>query len=166
MLDGAPASVQIYTGCGKGKSTAAVGLAARMAGCGGKVCIIQFRKARRCGEHVSAEKLGIPVIQCVVGRVGEKCEGACPIMEEARRVLREGATDLLVLDEIMAALRAGCVTLEETLALLDCAAGTELVLTGRNVPRELADRAGLITEMKKIKHFYDDGLPARRGIEY
>lgn len=166
MLDGAQASIEIYTGCGKGKSTAAFGLAMRMTGCGGRAFILQFRKAKRCGEHISAEKLGIPVRQCLIGRVGEKCAGPCCLMQEARRILREEKPDLLVLDEIMAALRAGCVTLCEVSALLDEAGGAEIVMTGRSAPQELTARAGLVTEMKKIKHFYDDGLPARRGIEY
>ena len=67
----------------------------------------------------------------------------------------------------MAAMRYGCVTREEALSLLDARGEkTELVLTGRGAPAELIERADLVTEMKKIKHYYDDGLPARRGIEY
>ena len=159
--------VQIYTGCGKGKSTAAFGLAMRAAGCGGKVFIIQFQKARRCGEHKSAEKLGIGLAQCPQGRGSGPCAAPCPLMTMAYGMLRDGDADLLILDEIMAAMRYGCVTQQEALALLDARnEKTELVLTGRGAPAALIERADLVTEMKKIKHYYDGGLLARRGIEY
>ena len=159
--------LQLYTGCGKGKSTAAFGLAMRASGCGDRVVIIQFRKAQRCGEHVSAEKLGIEIIQCPAGRTGEKCAESCPLLAAANRLLKDGAADLLILDELMAAIKHGCVSekeARETAALRH--GGTELVLTGRNAPDSLIEQADLVTEMKKIKHYYDTGLPARRGIEY
>ena len=82
-------------------------------------------------------------------------------------MLRDGGADLLILDEIMAAMRYGCITLQESLSLLDTRSEkTELVLTGRGAPAALIERADLVTEMKKIKHYYDAGLLARRGIEY
>ena len=158
--------VQIYTGEGKGKTTAAFGLAMRAVGCGLSVVIIQFQKARRCGEHVSAEKLGIYLSHCPRGRGFHSCERPCPLLAEARAAFAEGA-DVVVLDEIMAAMRNGCVELEEALSLIDGRpAETELVMTGRGVPDELTARADLITEMKKIRHYYDAGLSAREGIEY
>lgn len=168
MFDGEErGKVQIYTGCGKGKSTAAFGLAMRAAGCGGRVFIIQFQKGLRCGEHESAEKLGIELAQCPKGRGFGPCASPCPLLAAARGILERGDADLLILDEIMAAMRYGCVTREEALSLLDARGEkTELVLTGRGAPAELIERADLVTEMKKIKHYYDDGLPARRGIEY
>ena len=159
--------VQIYTGCGKGKSTAAFGLAMRAAGCGGRVFIIQFQKAQRCGEHESAEKLGINLAQCPQGRGSGPCTSPCPLLTAARDILKEGGADLLILDEIMAAMRHGCLSLAEALSLIETRpAKTELVMTGRGAPQELVERADLVTEMKKIKHYYDDGLPARRGIEF
>ena len=168
MFDGEErGKVQIYTGCGKGKSTAAFGLAMRAAGCGGRVFIIQFQTGLRCGEHESAEKLGIGLAQCPKGRGSGPCASPCPLLAAARGILERGDADLLILDEIMAAMRYGCVAREEALSLLDARGEkTELVLTGRGAPAELIERADLVTEMKKIKHYYDDGLPARRGIEY
>ena len=80
--------VQIYTGCGKGKSTAAFGLAMRAAGCGGRVFIIQFQKAQRCGEHESAEKLGIRLAQCPQGRGSGPCASPCPLLTAARDIRR------------------------------------------------------------------------------
>ncbi len=166
MLDGAPAQVQIYTGDGKGKSTAAFGLAMRMAGCGGRAFVIQFRKARDCGERESAQKLGIELRLCPVGRAGEKCPGRCPLLIAAHNILQKERPDLLVLDEIMAAIRAGCLAEDDALSLIDEAGGAEMVMTGRRPPEALLRRADLVTEMKKIKHYYDKGLPARRGVEF
>lgn len=158
--------VQIYTGCGKGKSTAAFGLAMRMSGCGGRVLIIQFQKARRCGEHASAEKLGISIAQCPMGRGSGPCASPCPLLGKAKEILASGV-DLLILDEIMAAMRHGCLSLEDAISLMDARpAGTELVMTGRYAPKELIDRADLVTEMTKVKHYFDAGVPARRGIEF
>ena len=159
--------VQIYTGDGKGKTTAAFGLCFRALGHGHRVRVIQFLKAERCGEHVMAEKVGLPVTQCPMGRKSGPCAVLCPLIKEAERVLKENAADLLVLDELMAALRHGCVKLDEVLALLDeRPENTEIVMTGRRAPRELVERAALVTSMEKVKHFFDAGVPAREGIEY
>lgn len=161
------AKVQIYTGDGKGKSTAAFGLAMRAAGYGGRVIIIQFQKAWHCGEHTSAKKLGVEIIQCSEGRGSSPCASPCPLLVTALNTLKDNSTDVLVLDEIMAAMRQGCLSLQEILSLLEIRSEkTEIVMTGRNVPKELTDRADLVTEMKKVKHYYDKGLLARRGIEY
>lgn len=159
--------VQIYTGDGKGKTTAAFGLCLRALGHGHKARVIQFLKAERCGEHVMAEKIGLPVTQCPMGRKSGPCSKPCPLLKEAERVLSEDAPDLLVLDEIMAALRHKCVSTDEVLSLLDeRQENTEIVMTGRRAPRELVERAGLVTSMEKVKHFFDAGVPAREGIEY
>lgn len=166
MIDGWEGKVQIYTGCGKGKSTAAFGLAMRAIGNGARVFIIQFQKARHCGEHESAAKLGIKVTQCPKGRGSGPCAFPCPLLNEAKKILTSGA-DLLILDEIMAAMRHGCLSLEDAKSLLDLRpSGTELVMTGRYAPEELKERADLVTEMTKVKHYFDKGLPARRGIEF
>ncbi|MDD4159810.1 MAG: cob(I)yrinic acid a,c-diamide adenosyltransferase, partial [Synergistaceae bacterium] len=159
--------VQIYTGNGKGKSTAAFGLAMRTAGYGGKVFVIQFQKAWQCGEHESAKKLGITVIQCSEGRCGTPCAAPCPLFVKAVSILNDCDADLLVLDEVMAGMAHGCISIDEVHLLLDARNDkTELVMTGRDAPEELRARADLVTEMKKVKHYYDDGLLARRGIEY
>ena len=159
--------VQIYTGDGKGKSTAAFGLCLRALGHGHRVRVVQFLKAERCGEHVMAEKIGLEVSQCPMGRKSGPCARPCPLFIEAQKILEENAADLLVLDELMAAIRHGCVTLDEALSLLDKRPeNTEIVMTGRRAPRELAERAALVTSMEKVKHFFDAGVPAREGIEY
>lgn len=159
--------VQIYTGDGKGKTTAAFGLCLRALGHGHRVRVVQFLKAERCGEHAAAEKIGLPVTQCPMGRKSGPCAQPCPLFIEARRVLEDNAADLLVLDELMAALRRGCVSLDEAISLLDMRPeNTEIVMTGRRAPRELIERAGLVTTMEKTKHFFDAGVPAREGIEY
>ena len=129
--------------------------------------VVQFLKAERCGEHVMAEKIGLKVSQCPMGRKSGPCARPCPLFTEAEKILEENAADLLVLDELMAAIRHGCVTLDEALSLLDKRPeNTEIVMTGRRAPRELAERAALVTSMEKVKHFFDAGVPAREGIEY
>ena len=139
--------VQIYTGDGKGKSTAAFGLCLRALGHGHRV--------------------RVKVSQCPMGRKSGPCARPCPLFVEAEKILEENAADLLVLDELMAAIRHGCVTLDEALSLLDKRPeNTEIVMTGRRAPRELAERAALVTSMEKVKHFFDAGVPAREGIEY
>lgn len=159
--------LQIYTGDGKGKSTAAFGLAMRAAGWGGRVVIIQFQKACCCGEHESAQKLGIEIIRCSEGRGSSSCASPCPLFCAAFEILNEGRADILILDEVMAAIRHNCISLREVLTLTEIRTeNTELVMTGRNAPEELTERADLVTEMKKTKHYYDQGLPARQGIEY
>ncbi|KEJ91186.1 cob(I)yrinic acid a,c-diamide adenosyltransferase [Synergistes jonesii] len=166
-MDGEEGRVQIYTGCGKGKSTAAFGLAMRCAGNGGRVFVIQFQKARECGEHRSAEKLGVSVTRCAGGRGSSPCARRCPLLSAAFDIFERQSADLLILDEIMAAIRHGCVSLSDALALLSARPrGAELVMTGRGAPEALIERADLVTEMKKIKHYYDEGIPARRGVEF
>jgi cob(I)alamin adenosyltransferase len=160
------AQVQVYTGNGKGKTTAALGLCFRALGHSMSVCVVQFRKNQLCGEHAEAEKVGLKVVRCPSGRKGNICAFPCPLIIEARRMLSE-KLDLLVLDEIMAAISHGCVSVDEVLELLDEAHGaTEIILTGRDAPRELIERADLATNMEEIKHYYSQGLSAREGIEY
>lgn len=159
--------VQIYTGDGKGKTTAAFGLCLRALGHGHRVRVIQFLKAARCGEHVMAEKIGLSITRCRAGRQGKPCAAPCPLLFEARRVIEGNGADLLVLDEIMAAIGHGCVTEDEAAALIDSRPWSmEIVMTGRNAPRTLTERAALVTSMEKVKHFFDAGVPAREGIEY
>ena len=159
------ARVQIYTGDGKGKTTAALGLCFRALGHGMTVYVLQFRKNQRCGEHVEAEKVGLEISQCPSGRKGVICAVPCPLLSRARGLLAAGP-DLLVMDEIMAALSHGCVSLGEVFSLLDCAGGaTEIVMTGRAAPPELIARADLVTRMEPVKHYFSQGLKAREGIE-
>lgn len=155
--------VQVYTGNGKGKTTASLGLCFRAAGQGLRPCIVQFWKRQRCGEHVSAERLGFEMLQC---QLADERQAALHQLRVAHE--RLGDCDVLVCDEILGALHEGFLTLHEVLGLLDARpAAVELVLTGRHAPQEIIERADLVTEMRPIKHYFDEtGLPARRGIEY
>lgn len=156
--------VQVYTGKGKGKTTAALGLALRAKGYGLDVRIIQFGKDKRCSEHVELERMGIPCHLCEGGRAGnaarEQYELACQIVDE-------GEADVLILDEAMHAMKHNWVTEDEMLGLIARRpARMELVLTGRDVPQRIFEAADLVTEMRPLKHYIDAGVEARRGIEY
>jgi cob(I)alamin adenosyltransferase len=169
--------IQIYTGDGKGKSTAAFGLALRAAGCGLKAVIIQFMKRGEWyGEIKSFAKL--PEIELhSFGCEGfikkgaptpaEHIKQAQAALDKTRRILQERETDVLILDELNNAIYFGLVTEEEVRELLDMKPPhTELVITGRNAPDYLLQAADLVTEMLEIKHPYRQGIPARLGIEY
>jgi cob(I)alamin adenosyltransferase len=164
--------VQVYTGEGKGKTTAAFGLAMRAVGRGLRVKVIQLLKGRESGEVEAARRLGIEV-----ERFGSPSwvDLAHPTpIDAARAQAALGAAkealsrvDLLILDEANVALSAGLWRLEEVTALLESRPpGVEVVLTGRGAPVELVAGADLVTEMLAIKHPYNEGLAAREGIEF
>lgn len=168
--------IQIYTGNSKGKTTAALGLALRAVGRGLSVCMIQFMKGGGpYGEHIAAERLSPELEIIPTGRSGwvnrqnpapEDVQSAREGLLLARRRLEEERCDILILDEICGAIDFGLLTLEEVLELVALKPlHTELVLTGRNAPAELIDRADLVTEMREVKHYYQAGVPARIGIE-
>lgn len=166
--------VHIYTGNGKGKTTAAFGLALRMLGNGGRVIMIQFlksvnvygeqRKAQECG--VVVESYGLP--KFVHGKPEpEEIEAAKKALERAKEVVKSGKWDLVILDEICVALGFKMIKIEEVKELIkEKAPNTELVLTGRYCPVELYELADYITEMREIKHPYTKGVVARKGVEY
>lgn len=167
--------VQVYTGNGKGKTTAALGLAMRAYGYGLNVKIIQFLKPDvETGERNCASDLGIEFVSIGANHmdgtpVDMRTEGelTAEAMELARRDLASGSYDLVVLDEIVNSIRLGVLPVEDVIDLLDSKAEhTEVVLTGRGAPQELIDRADLVTEMRLVKHPFDKGVPARRGIEF
>jgi cob(I)alamin adenosyltransferase len=159
--------VQIYTGKGKGKTTAALGLCFRAMGRDLRAAVVQFRKGVLSGEHIQAERTGLPIYVCRMGRNAPPCSKPCRMLEQARAILAQDAVDILVLDEIMAAISRSCVSVEEILELVRTRPdGTELVLTGRNAPDELLNEADLVTSMEPKKHYFKDGTPARVGIEY
>ncbi|MGL4761593.1 MAG: cob(I)yrinic acid a,c-diamide adenosyltransferase [Sarcina sp.] len=169
---------QVYTGDGKGKTTAAMGLAFRAAGDNMKVNIIQFLKAWKTGELVSIDK--IENIDLFRFQTTKKFtwdlneEEMIQYKKETREAyffalecLRERKCDILILDEIMGAYHGEFITEEEIVALIDLKpSNMELVLTGRNVPKKVAEKADLITEMKPVKHYMDKGVNARLGIEF
>jgi cob(I)alamin adenosyltransferase len=167
--------VHVYTGDGKGKTTAAIGLAVRAAGHDRWTYIGQFMKGQHYGELAALEH--IP--QITIEQYGDEgCISKDEVtemhirhaeegLERVRAAMLSGKHDMVVLDEVNVALWFGLLTEDAVLALLDeRPAGVELVLTGRRAPQALLDRAHLITEMKELRHYYSDGIVAREGIEF
>jgi cob(I)alamin adenosyltransferase len=166
--------ILVHTGDGKGKSTAAFGLALRAHGRGKAVKIYQFMKvpSARFGEHRLFEQLGVPI-----EGLGDGFSWKSKDLEHSAQLARDGwaraaATIaagehfLVVLDEIMYPLRYGWLPLDPVLqALRERPAHVHVVLTGRNAPQELIDLADTVTEMALIKHHFKAGVPAQRGIE-
>ena len=166
--------VIVHTGHGKGKSTAAFGLALRAHGRGKAVKIYQFMKvpSARFGEHRIFEQLGVPIEGLGDGfswksrDLEHSAELARQGWARAAATISEGAHFLVVLDEVMYPLRYGWIELPAVLACLrERPAHVHVVLTGRGAPQELIDVADTVTEMSKLKHHFDAGVPAQRGIE-
>lgn len=167
--------VQVYTGNGKGKTTAALGLALRAVGRGLRVCVFQFIKGGGpYGEHLVAEKLAplFTIIQS--GRpgwvntkdIGEDRQVAQEALLRAKELLTSDGYDLVVLDEINGAVGFGLIDVEQVLDMIALKPErVELVLTGRNADERVIEAADLVTEMREIKHYYKAGVPARTGIE-
>jgi cob(I)alamin adenosyltransferase len=168
--------VQVYTGNGKGKTSAAFGLALRATGRGLKVCIIQFIKGGfDYGELYVADKLpGLKLKAFGRGKfVSEKKPDKedVDLAEEALKTAEEAVKsreyDVIVLDEVNVALNLKLIRTERVLQLIkEKPAQTELVLTGRKAPKEIIEAADLVTEMVEVKHPYNKGFKARKGIEY
>jgi cob(I)alamin adenosyltransferase len=170
-----PGLVQVYTGDGKGKTTAALGLALRACGHGLKVFLAQFAKSRPSGELAALKRFADLVTVRRYGRenfiVGEPSPEDVRLAragwQEVREVVARAQHDLLILDEIGIALHYRLLEAAEVLELLaGKPASLELVLTGRKMPPEILARADLVTEMRELKHYLARGVPARRGIEY
>ena len=167
--------VQVYTGNGKGKTTAALGLALRAVGRGLRVCFFQFIKGGSpYGEHLIAPKLAPLFTIIQTGRPGwvntkdisEDRTVAQKALEQARELLTSGSYDLFVCDEINGAVGFGLIDMEQVLELISLRPErVELVLTGRNAHERVIEAADLVTEMREIKHYYKTGVPARTGIE-
>jgi len=188
--------VQVYTGNGKGKTTASLGLAARAVGHGFRVHMIQFTKGRcyagelalaqRLAPHFSISQFGRGCRIGVLIKQGyKKCTGCgdCFLkdrgpdeddfeharlgFEEALEYLSEGRCDMLILDEIGNAIRYNLVTADQVVKLIENKpANIELILTGRAIPEQITELADLVTEMRELKHPYKKGVGSRRGIEY
>jgi cob(I)alamin adenosyltransferase len=168
--------VQVYTGNGKGKTTAALGLAFRAAGRGFRTYIAQFLKAQPTGEIEAAEKLAPLVTIEQFGREGfvtvtggpddEDVARAGTGLARARKAMLSGTYRIVVLDEVNTAVHLKILPEAEVLAFIDQRpAAVELVLTGRYAPASFIQRADLVTEMSAVKHYYDRGVKAREGIE-
>lgn len=187
--------IQVYTGNGKGKTTAAIGLAIRSLGAGHRVYMMQFMKSLAYSEqdvlrdlpNMTLETTGKPFFVAEVGMMDEKAKallgedviifpkGQPPAdyvallttgFDRAMEIVVQRAANLVILDEINVALSFGLLQKEQMEKMLrNLSDQTELVCTGRNAPEWLMERADLITEMREIRHYYEQGIPARKGIE-
>lgn len=170
--------IQVYTGDGKGKTTAATGLAVRAIGHNLKVCYIYFHKYPEkweYGEHRVLEKLGVDIFgfakkhphfykEINPADIRKECLKG---IEFIKRIYQEKRYDILILDEINISLRDGFLKEEEVLGILDSRPeDLELILTGRGSTEKIIERADLVSEIKNIKHPFDKGIKGREGIEY
>ncbi len=172
--------VHLYTGNGKGKTTAALGLALRALGHDRRVAVLQFYKRTRLktGELLFVEKMDGPITieqfgasrfataeeKKMVQESGQTVERG---WEKARELVARGEHDLVILDEVTHAVKYGQVSLDSLVRTIDDKAPyLELVITGRYAPPELLDACDYVTEMREIKHPFRDGIRAREGTEY
>ncbi len=166
--------VQVYTGDGKGKTTAAIGLAIRAMGAGLRVYIAQFIKKGdyseisaldRCYPKITVKQFGCgrfikgkPAVSDIVAAK----EGAV----EIKKLVEDGEFDVVILDEANTAVLCNILSANDLIEIIDCKPdNVEIVLTGRSAHDKIIKRADLVTEMKEIKHYYKKGVKARVGIE-
>ena len=180
--------VHVITGDGKGKTTSSLGLALRAIGNNLRVHMIQFLKSGFTGEINTSKKLGFEIEQFGVDalkerqkrlrefsdRAGrfvfqpdiEEKDAALQGFEHAKKIIQSGDYDLVILDEINCVLAKGLIPLEEVLELIKEHGKVELVLTGRDAPKELIDAADYVNVVNGLKHPWQKGIVARKGIEY
>lgn len=175
--EGRSGLVQLYTGNGKGKSTAAWGLAMRAVGRGMKTAVVQFLKSPGSGERLAAARLA-PELQvfgetsaydvCADQRHSRELKEDCERnFETAKSIILSGDYDLVILDELNVVLFYDFLTEQDVRQVLDRRPeGAEIVITGRYAPEWLIDAADLVTEMREVKHPSANGVGARKGIEY
>jgi len=166
--------VQVYTGDGKGKTTAAMGLALRAAGAGLKVFIAQFVKSEKYSEVIALERLS-DLVTCrqygsgcwLAGQPDEEdVQLARSGLDEVRRIIAAGGHDVVILDEANIATHFGLLSANDLTALIDIKPpGVELIFTGRKADPRLIERADLVSEVCEIKHYYQKGVLARKGID-
>lgn len=165
--------IQVYTGNGKGKTTAAFGVALRAAGHNLNTLVIQFLKNRKSGEikavknieEITVEQYGKPDF-IVNGETSDEDYKA--VKKAIKRVERanDEEWDILILDELNLAIYFGLIDVDDVLELLEQIDDKEVIITGRNANDELIEKADLVTYMKEIKHPYQEGFEARKGVEY
>ncbi len=180
--------VHVYTGDGKGKTTASLGLALRAVGNNLRVYMIQFLKSAFTGELYSAKKLGFTIEQFGVDALKEKQkhlqefsdrtgrfvfqpdieekEAAMQALEHAKNIIKSNDYNLVILDEVNCALDKGLIPLQDVLDLVKDHGKIELILTGRDAPKELMNAADYVSVVSRVKHPWQKGIKARRGIEY
>jgi cob(I)alamin adenosyltransferase len=166
--------VQVYTGNGKGKTTASLGLALRAAGAGMKVFIGQFIKAEACSEHralerfadlISIRRFGLGL--CIRRKPTEADVAAALVgLRAAEEAIQSKLYDMVILDEINVAVHLGLIPVGDVLRLMrEKPPEVELVLTGRYADERVIAEADLVTEMRDVKHYFEKGVKARRGVE-
>ena len=168
--------VQVYTGNGKGKTTASFGLALRAAGAGKKGFIGQFAKGQLYSEINAVHKFLSEYV--TVRQYGLKCflskepnsmeiDAARAGLEEMRKILASGLYDVVIMEEANIAVKYNLFTAKELIdAVEQRAPKTEVIITGRYASQEIMDYADLVTEMREVKHYYQKGVMARKGIEF
>ena len=168
--------VIVITGNGKGKTTAAFGQALRAIGQGYKVFVLQFMKGRKYGEFIAAEKylpnliIEMSGLDSFVMRdhpAAIDIELAQKGLDAARRAIKSGKYDLVILDEINVALDFKLIKLKDVVTMIkNKPAGLDLILTGRYAPKEIIKLADTVSEIQEVKHHYNAGIKDRAGIEY
>jgi len=166
--------IQIYTGDGKGKTTAALGLALRASGHGFRTYIAQFMKGQYYGELtaiqnnscITIEQFGKDTFIHIEKQSPEDVAMAQTGLAKAKQAMLSTDYDIVILDEINVAIHFHLLDVEEVIDFIkQKPSAVELILTGRKVPQQLVDLADLVTEMREVKHYYQAGVPARIGIE-
>lgn len=167
--------IQVYTGNGKGKTTAAFGLSLRAVGAGKKVFFAQFVKGQIYSEIEAVEKYlpGITIKQygldCFIVNTPTEADikAAKEGLAQVEQIIASGQYDVIVLDEANIAVYYNLFTVQELISVINKRAqNVEIIVTGRYAPQELIEIAHLVTEMKEIKHYYTQGVEARKGIEF
>lgn len=171
----APSLLLVNTGDGKGKTTAALGTLLRAHARGWRACVVQFMKSEdwKVGEEQSARDLGIDWWTLGDGFTWESTDldrsqaVALEAWRHARSVIASGDYQMVLLDEITYPINFGWIDLDEVVTVLrDRPQQTTVIVTGRDAPQAVIDIADTVTEMRKIKHAFDRGIPARRGIDF
>lgn len=166
--------IQVYTGNGKGKTTAALGLAVRAAGAGKAVFIAQFLKGRKCSECKALTRFHPDIVikqygrkNFILGKPDDKDKAVFRRgFNQVKKILFSQQYDLIILDEINMAVYFNLIPVEELLSLLrEKPKNVELILTGRYAHPRIIKMADLVTCMKEVKHYFRKGVSARRGIE-
>jgi len=166
--------IQVYTGNGKGKTTAGIGLALRAAGAGLKVFICQFAKPGDSSELKLLKKIKNIKVECFGSKgfikrspCSEDIHLAKKGLSKIYKIIQEKSYDVLILDEINVALDIGLLELKDVIHMIkNTPPEIELILTGRNAPKQILKIADLVSEIKDRKHYYKKGVKARRGIEF
>ncbi len=170
--------VHVYTGDGKGKTTAALGLALRVVGWGGRVSIVQFIKgyprigeklfAAICPDRYELKQFAVDRSPSIdVADVRARMPEAIAALDYARAAISSGKFDLVVLDEVNNAMHYGLIPVSEVLQMIsNRPSHVEVVLTGRNAPQEVLDAADYVTVMTSVKHPIDRGVSSRKGVDY